>query len=118
MGDSYTYDIGSSWGQTRILGTAPIVIGARFAASLDYGINPLTGQIDCKFNYVDDYQLAATGLQTDTAMSAFNDVPFGGGVGLDRSSSNGTMVKQCSIKQAVFRQFPRLCCLLHLDGTS
>ena len=61
---------------------APIVIGARFAASLDYGINPLTGEIDCKFNYVDDYQLAATGLQTDTAMSAFNDVPFGGGVGL------------------------------------
>ena len=82
MGDSYTYDIGSSWGQTRILGTSPIVIGARFAASLDYGINPLTGEIDCKFNYVEDYRLAVTGLQTDTAMSAFNDVPFGGGVGL------------------------------------
>ena len=57
-----------------------MIIGARFAAALDYGINPATGEIDCKFNYEDDYALAATGFQEDTALSAFNNVPFGGGV--------------------------------------
>jgi hypothetical protein len=82
MGESFNYDIGSSWGETRILSTEPVIIGARFAAALDYGINPATGEIDCKFNYEDDYALAATGFQEDTALSAFNNVPFGGGVGL------------------------------------
>ena len=56
MDEEFTYDIGSSWGETRILSTEPIQIGARVFAALDYGINPATGEIDCKFNYVDDYR--------------------------------------------------------------
>ena len=70
------YDIGSSWGETRVLNTAPIQIAARWAAALDYGINPATGEIDCKFNYVDDYQLPFTGIQ-ETDYST-----IGGGVSL------------------------------------
>lgn len=81
MGSSYDYDIGSSYGQTRILSTEPVIIGARFAAALDYGINPATGEIDCRFNYVDDYPLAYTGGQLDEAWSG-SGVYFGGGVGL------------------------------------
>lgn len=81
MGSSYDYDIGSSYGQTRILSTEPVIIGARFAAALDYGINPVTGEIDCRFNYEDDYPLAYTGGQLDEAWSG-SGVYFGGGVGL------------------------------------
>jgi len=76
LDEEYEYDIGTSWGQTRILSTAPFQVAARWAASLDYGINPTTGEIDCKFNYEDDYQLAFTGIQqTDYSK-------LGGGVGL------------------------------------
>ncbi len=76
MGEEFTYDIGTSWGETRIISTEPIQIGARYAAALDYGINPATGEIDCKFNYVEGYQLAVTGTQRgDFSL-------LGGGVGL------------------------------------
>ena len=30
---------------------APAVLGARYAVALDVGINPTTGEIDCKMNY-------------------------------------------------------------------
>ena len=76
LGEEFTYDIGTSWGETRILSTAPFVVAARWAASLDYGINPATGEIDCKFNYDPNYQLAFTGIQ-ETDYST-----LGGGVGL------------------------------------
>jgi hypothetical protein len=75
-----TYDIGSSWGETRIISKEPIQIAARWAAALDYGINPATGEIDCKFNYVDDYQLAFTGL--DAENDYYSDAIQGGGVSL------------------------------------
>ena len=76
MDEEFTYDIGASWGDSRINSTEPIQIAARVFAALDYGINPATGEIDCKFNYVDDYRLAFTGIQ-DTDYST-----LGGGVGL------------------------------------
>ena len=78
MGEEFTYDIGTSWGETRVISTEPIQIGARYAAALDYGINPATGEIDCKFNYVEGYQLAVTGTQRgDFSL-------LGGGVGLGK----------------------------------
>jgi hypothetical protein len=76
------YDIGSSWGETRILNTQPIQINARLHAALDYGINPATGEIDCKFNYVEDYQLAFTGVNPDQANDLYSTALNGGGVGL------------------------------------
>ena len=57
MDEEFTYDIGASC-DSRINSTEPIQIAARVFAALDYGINPATGEIDCKFNYVDDYRLA------------------------------------------------------------
>ena len=57
---NFNYEVGYSWGQTRILGTAPFVVGARFAAAMDYGINPITGELDCRFNYDETYKLPAT----------------------------------------------------------
>ena len=76
MGLDLEYDTGFSWGETRVISNEPFVVAARWAAALDYGINPNTGQIDCKFNYDPDYQLPATGLQ-DSDYST-----LGGGVGL------------------------------------
>jgi len=74
------YDIGQSWGETRIISREPVQIGARFAAALDYGINPNTGEIDCRFNYEEDYQLAFTGL--DAENDYYSSAIQGGGVGL------------------------------------
>lgn len=56
MGLDLEYDTGFSWGETRVISNEPFVVAARWAAALDYGINPNTGQIDCKFNYDPDYQ--------------------------------------------------------------
>ena len=76
MDETFTYDVGASWGDSRIMSTEPVQIAARVFAALDYGTNPTTGEIDCKFNYVDDYRLAFTGIQ-ETDFST-----LGGGVGL------------------------------------
>ena len=48
---SFNYAAGYSIGNTEIYSDAPGVIGARYAAALDVGINPATGEIDCRMNY-------------------------------------------------------------------
>ena len=73
-----SYEVGYSWGQTRVLGTAPFVVGARFAAAMDYGINPDTGAIDCRFNYESGYDLPAITFGQDDSWGS----TLGGGVGL------------------------------------
>ena len=49
--NEFLYSAGYSFGETMIYSSAPAVIGARYAAALDVGINPATGEIDCKMNY-------------------------------------------------------------------
>ena len=47
--DDQTFNMaGYSIGITDIYSDAPGVIGARYAAALDAGINPATGEIDCR----------------------------------------------------------------------
>ena len=59
VGDNdFQYAMGYSIGNTFIYSDAPGVIGARYAAALDVGINPNTGAIDCKMNYDPDYSPA------------------------------------------------------------
>jgi len=48
---TFNYAAGYSIGNTEIYSDAPGVIGARYAAALDVGINPNTGEIDCRMNY-------------------------------------------------------------------
>ena len=48
---TFNYAAGYSLGNTEIYSDAPGVIGARYAAALDVGINPNTGEIDCRMNY-------------------------------------------------------------------
>ena len=48
---TFNYAAGYSIGNTEIYSDAPGVIGARYAAALDVGINPATGEIDCRMNY-------------------------------------------------------------------
>ena len=48
---TYNFALGYSIGNTEIYSDAPGVIGARWAAALDVGINPETGEIDCRMNY-------------------------------------------------------------------
>ena len=48
---SFNYAAGYSLGNTEIYSDAPGVIGARYVAALDVGINPATGEIDCRMNY-------------------------------------------------------------------
>ena len=59
-GNVYDWEAGYQWGRTQILSDSPDVIGARYAAALDVGINddPTSenfGEIDCKMNYDPDY---------------------------------------------------------------
>ena len=59
VGDNdFQYAGGYSIGNTDIYSDAPGVIGMRYAAALDVGINPNTGAIDCKMNYDPDYSPA------------------------------------------------------------
>ena len=48
---SFNYAAGYSLGNTEIYSDEPGVIGARYVAALDVGINPDTGEIDCRMNY-------------------------------------------------------------------
>ena len=48
---TFNYAAGYSIGNTEIYSDAPGVIGARYAAALDVGINPNTGEVDCRMNY-------------------------------------------------------------------
>ena len=48
---TYNFALGYSIGNTEIYSDRPAVIGARWAAALDVGINPNTGEIDCRMNY-------------------------------------------------------------------
>ena len=49
--NSFNYAAGYSIGNTEIYSDEPGIIGARYAAALDVGINPATGEIDCRMNY-------------------------------------------------------------------
>ena len=47
----FQWSMGYSLGNTDIYSDAPGVIGQRYWAALNVGINPDTGEIDCKMNY-------------------------------------------------------------------
>ena len=49
--NTFNYAAGYSIGNTDIYSDEPGIIGARYAAALDVGINPATGEIDCRMNY-------------------------------------------------------------------
>ena len=51
----YDWQVGYSFGKSKVLATETDYIDGRFFAAIDVGINPDTGEIDCRFNYVDDY---------------------------------------------------------------
>jgi outer membrane receptor for ferrienterochelin and colicin len=56
LGDGYyDWEVAYQKGTSQILSMSDSVSDARFFAALDVGVNPETGEIDCKFNYVDDY---------------------------------------------------------------
>lgn len=83
MGRDFSYEVGYSWGETMIGSQAPFVVGARFAAAMDYGINPATGEIDCRFNYDETYELPSLAVYNqDGSTDPLSSVAWGGGVGL------------------------------------
>jgi hypothetical protein len=49
------WEAGISRGQSTINGSQNQLNIARFALAIDAGINPETGEIDCKYNYEADY---------------------------------------------------------------
>ena len=74
---TYSYDVGMSNGKTRIISTNPEPVGARWMAALDVGINPDTGEVDCKFNYVEGYEIPGIVI----GQSGYGD-NFGAGISL------------------------------------
>jgi len=78
VGDSsYFYAAGYSIGNTTIYSDAPGVIGARYAAALDVGINPNTGAIDCKMNYDPNFDPLLYNYTYGPGTPFFGDVLYG-----------------------------------------
>ena len=76
--NSYAWSMGYSIGNTEIYADAPGVIGARYAAALDVGINPATGEIDCKMNYDPDFDPNNFNYVYGPATPFFGDSLYGG----------------------------------------
>ena len=58
---NFAWEAGMSRGQSTINGSQNQLNIARFALAIDAGINPETGEIDCKYNYEADYDKGDTG---------------------------------------------------------
>jgi iron complex outermembrane receptor protein len=54
LGD-FEWEAGMSRGQSTINGNQKVLNRSRFDLAIDAGINPATGEIDCKWNYDPDY---------------------------------------------------------------
>jgi hypothetical protein len=54
LGD-FEWEAGMSRGQSTINGNQRVLNRSRFDLAIDAGINPATGEIDCKWNYDPDY---------------------------------------------------------------
>ena len=78
--NTYNYGAGYSIGNTTIYSDAPGVIGQRYAAALDVGINPATGEIDCKMNYDPDFDPLNFNYTYGPGTPFFGDVLYGNSV--------------------------------------
>ncbi len=76
----FLWSAGYSYGATNIQADAPAVLGARYAAALDVGINPTTGEIDCKMNYDPDYDPSNYYYYYGPPTPLFGDRLYGGSV--------------------------------------
>ena len=79
MENSY-WSAGYSYGATNIQADAPAVLGARYAAALDVGINPTTGEIDCKMNYDPAYDPSNYYYYYGPPTPLFGDRLYGGSI--------------------------------------
>ena len=50
-----SWEVGFSTGEVFSLNTTFDINRERWVTAMDVGINPTTGEIDCKMNYVDGY---------------------------------------------------------------
>jgi len=55
IGAPLDWEVGFSTAEATSTGTGQDIIRERMVTAIDVGINPATGEIDCKMNYVDDY---------------------------------------------------------------
>jgi len=76
----FLWSTGYSYGKTNIQSDAPAVIGARYAAALDVGINPNTGEIDCKMNYDPAYDPSNYYYYYGPPTPLFGDRLYGGSI--------------------------------------
>jgi len=64
----FTWELAYQTGNSQIFANTPDVANERWFAAIDVGINPATGQIDCRFNYeagYDDRRAGSLGVIDD-----------------------------------------------------
>ena len=75
-----SWEAGFSTGEVFSLGTSEDIIRERIITATDVGINPNTGEIDCKMNYVDGYlglTYGATNPWNAGGFEAYDPTGFG-----------------------------------------
>lgn len=76
-GRTYEWEAGIINGTVDLLGRSEDVNVGRLVTALDTGINPATGEVDCKMNYVDDYNPGLVGSGNPNDSARWSPVTFG-----------------------------------------
>ncbi|KPP80370.1 MAG: TonB-dependent receptor [Oceanicaulis sp. HLUCCA04] len=69
MGRIFNWELNYQYGSTSIFASVDDLSEDRFFAAMDVGINPATGEIDCRFNYDPTYDAPIAG-----GFGAFDDI--------------------------------------------
>jgi hypothetical protein len=81
IGKPIDWELGFSTAEATSTGTSQDLIRDRIVTAVDVGINPATGEIDCKMNYVEDYLSLQYGATNPYDVPIYS--PFGiGAAGL------------------------------------
>ena len=76
-GNTYEWEAGVSNGTVDLLGRSEDVNTGRMVTALDTGINPATGEVDCKMNYVDGYITPLVGSGNPNDSLRYSPQTFG-----------------------------------------
>ena len=76
-GNEMNWDVGYNHGSVDIFASSEDIVRERLVTATDVGINPATGEIDCKMNYVANYLGLTYGAANPYDSTRYHPVGFG-----------------------------------------
>ena len=76
-GNEWSWEAGIINGTVDLMGRSQDINRGRMVTALDTGINPATGEVDCKMNYVDDYLGLTVGAANPWDTASYHPTTFG-----------------------------------------